>query len=175
MFERMKATRAIIFDMRGYPWGTAWAIAPRLADAIRPVALLQTPMPGHDAPNAATESFLQLLQPASPELRYRGQTVMLMDERTVSQAEHTGLYLRAANGTRFVGSPSAGADGEITTVPLPGGLTVGFTGQAVRWPDGGQLQRIGLQPDLEVRPTLAGIRAGRDEVLEAAVRLLGEH
>jgi hypothetical protein len=35
-------------------------------------------------------------------------------------------------------------------------------------------QRIGIQPDLEVRPTIAGIRDGRDEVLEAAVsRALG--
>ena len=28
MFERLKDTRAIIFDMRGYPFGTAWSIAP---------------------------------------------------------------------------------------------------------------------------------------------------
>ena len=72
---------------------------------------------------------------------------MLIDERTVSQAEHTGLYLRAANGTRFIGSPTAGADGEITTIAVPGGLSVGFTGQGVRFPDGRQLQRIGLAPD----------------------------
>ncbi len=30
-------------------------------------------------------------------------------------------------------------------------------------------QRIGIVPDIEVRPTLAGIRAGRDEVLDAAI------
>ena len=28
MFERLKGTRAIIFDMRGYPYGTAWSIVP---------------------------------------------------------------------------------------------------------------------------------------------------
>jgi len=31
-------------------------------------------------------------------------------------------------------------------------------------------QRIGIVPDVEVRPTIAGIRAGRDEVLEEGVR-----
>jgi len=36
--------------------------------------------------------------------------------------------------------------------------------------DGKPTQRIGIIPDVEVRPTIAGIRAGRDEVLEAAVR-----
>jgi len=28
MFEQFKDARGIIFDMRGYPRGTAWAIAP---------------------------------------------------------------------------------------------------------------------------------------------------
>ena len=30
MFAALRSTRAIVFDMRGYPNGTAWAIAPRL-------------------------------------------------------------------------------------------------------------------------------------------------
>ena len=97
---------------------------------------------------------------------------MLIDERAESQAEHTGLLLRAANGTRFVGTPTAGADGELAVIRWPGGYTMGFTGQSVRWPDGRPLQRVGLQPDLLVRPTIRGIRRGEDEVLSAAVGLL---
>jgi hypothetical protein len=31
-----------------------------------------------------------------------------------------------------------------------------------------------VRPDVEVRPTLAGIRAGRDEILEAAIAYLKE-
>ena len=38
---------------------------------------------------------------------------MLIDERTIGQAEHAGLFLEAANKTAFIGSPSAGADGEV--------------------------------------------------------------
>ena len=34
--------------------------------------------------------------------------------------------------------------------------------------DGRQLQRVGLQPDIVIAPTLAGIRAGKDEVLDRA-------
>ncbi len=81
---------------------------------------------------------------------------MLIDERTQSQAEHTGLFFRAANGTRFVGSNSAGADGEITAMVVPGGITIGFTGQSVKHPDGRQLQRIGLVPDVLAKPTIRG-------------------
>lgn len=175
MFERLADTRAIVFDMRGYPRGTVWWIAPHLADAERTAALFTTPMPGHGSPEPSGETFRQVVRTsADGQPRYVGRTVMLIDERTQSQAEHTGLHLRAANGTLFVGSPSAGANGEVTTVTLPGGLTVGFTGQSVRHPDGRELQRVGLVPDVEARPTLAGIRAGRDEVLEAALEFLRE-
>jgi hypothetical protein len=40
-----------------------------------------------------------------------------------------------------------------------------FTGQAV-------LPSVGLQPSVRVTPTLAGVRAGEDEVMQAAVELL---
>jgi hypothetical protein len=38
MFEAFKNTRAFIIDMRGYPQGTAWQIAPRLSEKDEPVA-----------------------------------------------------------------------------------------------------------------------------------------
>jgi C-terminal processing protease CtpA/Prc len=34
------------------------------------------------------------------------------------------------------------------------------------------MQRVGIRPDVEVAPTLPGVRAGRDEVLERAVDYL---
>ena len=55
---------------------------------------------------------------------------------------------------------------------LPGGITVNFTGHDVRHADGRQLQRVGIQPHVRVAPTIAGIRAGRDEVLEKAIEFL---
>ena len=44
-----------------------------------------------------------------------------------------------------------------------------FTGQAVRHADGRQLQQLGIQPTIPVTPTIAGVRAGRDELLERAL------
>jgi hypothetical protein len=51
-------------------------------------------------------------------------------------------------------------------------LVVTFTGHDVRHAEGRQLQRVGLQPQVLVRPTAAGLRAGRDEVLERALKEL---
>lgn len=173
MFEALKTTRAIIFDMRGYPRNTAWSIAPRLTRAEMPAAAQ------FSRPNAATPdttewtvfAFTQTL-PRTNQWRYLRPTVMLIDERTQSQAEHTGLFLEAANGTRFIGSPTAGANGDVTTVLLPGAVQMSFSGHSVRHADGRQLQRRGLLPYVTVRPTVAGVRAGQDEVLERALRYL---
>jgi C-terminal processing protease CtpA/Prc len=118
-----------------------------------------------------TLSFLQPIPPTT-QWRYRGRTVMLIDERTISQAEHTGLFFEAANNTTFVGSPTRGANGDVTNFWVPGGISIGFSGHDVRHADGRQLQRVGLVPHVEVKPTIAGLRAGRDEVLERALAVL---
>ena len=120
MFEMFKSTKAIVFDMRGYPKGTAWAIAPRLTDKKNVPAAkftrLETIAPkipslsGEDDNAETWTSFIQNIPNPSPDKRpYKGKTVMLIDEDTQSQAEHTGLFLRAANGTQFIGSQTAGA------------------------------------------------------------------
>ena len=178
MFEKFKNTRAIIFDMRGYPNGTAWAIAPRLTEKdgiggalfYRPVVM---PPGGASSyvSQSVTHTFVQGIPPTN-KWRYKGKTVMLIDERTISQAEHTGLFFEAANGTKFIGSPTAGANGDVTRFSVPGGIWLSFTGQSVRHADGRQLQRVGLVPDVRVSPTIKGIREGKDEVLEKALEYL---
>ena len=180
MFEKFKDCPGIIFDDRGYPQGTAWQIAPRLTDKTDVAAamfrLRESMSP--DLPNGeilssqVVKTFVQRL-PATDKWRYHGRTVLLIDERSVSQAEHSGLFFEAANGTKFIGSPTQGADGDVTSFSVPGGISVHFSGQGVWHVDGRQLQRVGLQPDVLARPTLAGIRAGRDEVLEKAIEYLG--
>ena len=171
--DQLPNLTAIIFDDRGYPQGTAWAIAPRLTNHHDVAAarfdrrLVISP----DSTAWSTTSFVQYL-PATTKPRYHGKTVVLVDERTLSQAEHTVLFFEAANHTRIVGSPTMGANGDVTNVLLPGGVTVYFTGQGVRHADGRVLQRTGIIPDITVRPTVKGIRAGRDEVLERALSYL---
>ncbi len=178
MFETLRATRGIIFDMRGYPKGIFGRLAPRLntrnarfAASYRGPEVSAFVDEGEEA--EAGHVFSQPIY-ETEQWKYTGRTVMLIDERAISQAEHTGLFLEAANGTKLVGTPTAGADGEATTFTLPGNIRVGFTGHDVRHADGRQLQGIGLTPDVEVAPTIQGIRDGRDEVLERAVRYLEE-
>jgi C-terminal processing protease CtpA/Prc len=144
----------VIVEMDGEP------MSARIARAQRFVA------------SSTADERLRFSQPLpASDQPYRGKTFMLVDERTISQAEHTALFLEAAAGIQFVGSQTAGTDGDVTNVILPGGLTPWFTGHDVRHADGSQLQRIGLPIHHAVRSTIKGLRAGRDEVLERAIAL----
>jgi C-terminal processing protease CtpA/Prc len=92
-----------------------------------------------------------------------------VDEVSQSQAEYTTMAFRAAPRAKVVGSTTAAADGNVSPVPLPGGLRTMISGIGVFYPDKRPTQRVGIVPDIEVLPTLQGIQAGRDEVLEAAI------
>jgi C-terminal processing protease CtpA/Prc len=78
---------------------------------------------------------------------------------------------RAGSHVTFVGAPTVGANGNVTEVALPGGYYISFSGLGVQHADGRQLQRVGIQPNVRISPTLDGVRAGRDEALETALRL----
>ena len=100
MFEKFRDTKAIIFDMRGYPKGSARSIAPRLTDkqdveaAIFNGPITMTPdLTNGDIMNASSSYFFVQTIPHNDQWKYKGKTVMLIDERTISQAEHTGLFL----------------------------------------------------------------------------------
>ena len=103
---------------------------------------------------------------------YSGKLVVLVFEYTMSNAEHTAMAFRAGDNTVIIGCPTSGADGNVSMIELPGGLQTAFSGIGVYYPDGRETQRIGIIPDLEVKPTIQGIREGRDELLEKAIEII---
>jgi C-terminal processing protease CtpA/Prc len=180
--DAVMSTRAVIFDMRGYPNGTAWEIAPRLTEKTNvTAALFRRPFQSaailsEEGFEGATPdlSFEQKLPPAQGAI-YKGKVVMLINENAISQAEHTCLFFEAATNVTFIGSPTNGANGDVTNLVLPGAIYVSFSGHDVRHADGRQLQRVGVQPDVRIDPTIAGIREGRDELLDGAIKFLDQH
>ena len=178
MFETIKDTPAVIFDMRGYPNGTAWSIAPRLTEKKNVVAALfsrpileATNLTNSELADSASYSFAQRIPERQGDV-YKGKVVVLINEDAISQAEHTCMFFEAATDVTFIGTPTAGANGDVTLMVLPGNLTVSFSGHDVRHADGRQLQRVGIQPTIKVAPTIRGLVDGRDEILEAAVKYL---
>ena len=69
----------------------------------------------------------------------------------------------------LVGGATAGTNGNVNPITLPGGYVVTWTGMKVLKHDGSRHHGIGIQPTVPVSRTVAGIAQGRDELLEKAI------
>lgn len=164
--EQAKATRGLIVDIRNYPSEfVVFALGSLLVRQSTTFA--EFSIGDLSNPGAFRMGHVETLTPAEPH--YDGKVVILVDELSQSQAEYTAMALHAAPDAVVIGSTTAGADGNVSEIPLPGGLHTMISGLGVFYPDGAPTQRVGIHIDVQARPTIAGIRAGRDEVLEAAI------
>ncbi len=165
----LMGTEAIIFDVRNYPKGTMY----RISIYLNPhrVNFVNFTTVNLDYPGEFTWVEGYGAGNENPDY-YRGKVILLFDERTQSHAEFTCMALETAPDVTKIGSQTAGADGNISWVYLPGIIYTYFTGLGVYYPDGTPTQRIGIVPDIEVHPTVQGIQSGRDDVLEFAIQFI---
>ncbi|TDP03935.1 S41 family peptidase [Flavobacterium sp. 245] len=165
MIEALKNTKAIIFDMRNYPKGTFEPIGNFLNPQEKKFAIYTLPdltYPGRCIwSSGASIGF-------DNKDYYKGKAVLLLDEKTQSQAEWTAMCFQTSGNTTIVGSQTAGADGNISIFDFEG-FNTQFSGIGVFYPDKRETQRIGIVPDIEAKQTIKGIQEGRDEVLDRAL------
>jgi C-terminal processing protease CtpA/Prc len=75
--------------------------------------------------------------------------------------------------TAVVGEqPSAGTNGNITGVQLPGGFAFSYTGMRVLNPNGSRHHGIGIVPTVDTALSPADLRDGVDRDLLAAIEML---
>lgn len=164
-----KDTKGMVIDIRNYPS----AFVPFLLGSYFVSATVPFVKFTHGSvDNPGEFTFGEGPKIAKPKETYRGKLVVIVNEYSQSQAEYTAMAFRAGANTTIVGSTTAGADGNVSTILLPGGLRTMISGIGVYYPDGTETQRIGIVPDIVVEPTINGIRNGRDEVLEKAVEVI---
>lgn len=164
--ERAAQTKGLIIDIRNYPSEfVPFAFGSYFID--KPTKFVRFTIGDLSNPGGFKWGpELDLRPHPSP---YAGKVMILVDEISQSQSEYTAMALRVGPRAKVIGSTTAGADGNASWISLPGGLRTMISGIGVFYPDKRPTQRIGIIPDIEVRPTIEGIRAGRDEVLEAAI------
>lgn len=164
-----EGTKGMVVDIRNYPSDfVVFALSQYLVRKPTPFVLLSGPDMAYPG------TFPLMPKPFSvvpgKVKSYPGKVVILVNEITQSQAEYTTMALRTAPNATVMGSTTAGADGNVSTIVLPGGISTWITGLGVYYPNGRETQRIGIVPDIEVKPTIQGIKEGRDELLERAVQ-----
>jgi hypothetical protein len=174
MLETLAKARGVVVDMRGYPTDAGVAVLPHLmrtpedsTDRWMHVSRIARPF----GEVAGWQSMSWNLRPATPHIG--GQRVFLTDGRAISYAESVMGYVRDYKLGTIIGGATAGANGNVASFSVPGGFSVAFTGMRVTRHDGRTpFHTEGVSPDIPLAPTLAGIRAGRDELLERALAAL---
>jgi C-terminal processing protease CtpA/Prc len=103
--------------------------------------------------------------------QYKGKIVVLIDSKAISQSETVCMMFKAySNNVTFIGTPTTGANGNVSTIHMPGGISFRFTSLDWHFPNGDQLQRIGIVPDIYVKENIEGIKLGKDQILERAIK-----
>ncbi|MDZ4804310.1 MAG: S41 family peptidase [Candidatus Eisenbacteria bacterium] len=126
----MDSTRGVVIDIRDYPLSfVVFALGGHFVTEL--TAFTRFTVGDAANPGAFVWTRAQSIPPLQPH--YAGKVVVLVDETTQSSAEYTTMALRAA-GAVVIGSTTAGADGNVSTIPLPGGLRTMFSGIGVFYP-----------------------------------------
>jgi hypothetical protein len=170
---RLASAHAVIYDMRGYPkdFGVSKAIPAHLLKHAEHAKWMH--IPRYTGPFGEMDGYKDVgwdIQPAMPH--FASRAIFLADGRTISQAEAIMGYVQDEKLGTIVGSTTRGVDGNITWFNVPGNFRVVFTGMKITHHDGvSRYHALGTPPDVTVQPSIAGMRAGRDEVLDAALTL----
>jgi hypothetical protein len=170
VFKVLEGSSGLIIDNRQYPgefpiYNIAGALSPEKKDFTK------IPAGSLDYPGAF---YLKdnLTAGGKNKNYYKGTVVILVNENTQSSAEFHTMAFQIAPSATVIGSTTAGADGNVSGFYLPGGIYTMFSGISILYPDGRETQRIGIVPDIEVKPTVAGIKEGRDELVEKAIEII---
>lgn len=160
---------AIIIDIRNYPSSAGlW----ELADLMYPNETMFSKLTEPDVTYPGTYKwYLDYRGMNGNPTPYNGTIILLFNQETQSAAEFDCMIMSAMPHVIKIGSQTAGADGNVTWFKPTQDIQTGFTTLGVYYPNGDSTQRIGIVPDTIMSPTIAGIRHGRDELLEKALAI----
>lgn len=144
----LKSCRGLIIDVRGNSGG------------------------GFDAARAFRNfSLTDSEEPERP--RFKGPIAVLIDARCISAGEGWASWFKANDRAKFFGETTAGASSRKRTIDvLHGDYKVIFSVKAYKGFLDRPIERLGIEPDVEVHQTARGLAERTDAVLEAARRYL---
>lgn len=170
IWEKIQSTKGLIIDDRNYPSDfPIYALSNYLMPESKPFVKFSKV-------RFETPGLFTYTPPLDAGSRnkdfYKGKVVILINEITQSSAEFHAMAYRVHPNAVVIGSTTAGADGNVSQFQLPGDFITMITGIGVYYPDGKETQQIGIVPDIELRPTIRGIKEGRDELMEKAIEVI---
>ncbi len=171
LLPQIKAAKALICDLRGYPRNTTNLITYLLKQEENTKWMLVPQIIYPDQKNlAGYQEHGWNLKPS--ETHIDTKVIFITDGSAISYAESYMGYIEGFKLATIVGQPTAGTNGNVNPFSLPGGYNFYWTGMKVVKHDGSQHHGVGIIPDVLVNKTIKGVKEGRDEFLEKAIELV---
>jgi len=181
----MQGRPGMIIDMRGNRGGLAslfFAMASYLFTKDKPASTHWTDSYAFDQASKSFKKLVTLGDPKiyspRPDLAYKGEVAILVDESSASAAEFFSQYLQKLGRAKIVGEhSSAGAGGFVQQAKMPADIVFTYTSGRTYYRDTTDvnLEGKGVTPDLRVPITVENEKrklAGEDVVLSTAIAYL---
>jgi carboxyl-terminal processing protease len=173
--------RAVILDVRGNGGGEGVALQRALMDKPYPLWTVSSSVKGgfllREYDVAYPEMSHVTTSDASIRPRgtiYTGRLILLVDRGCTCACEDFVMPFKVTGRARLVGETTAGTFSFTNFTQFENGMMLNLASVRHTFPDGSKFEGIGIAPDVEVRVTAQDLKAGRDPVLEEAVRLARE-
>lgn len=167
MFTNLKSAESIIFDLRNYPKKTILPLSRLFLPDSKIYYQFNFPETNFPGKFYSRKNYIGKKNPDY----YKGNVVVLVDENTQSQAETTVMMFKQHPKSKIIGSNTSGANGDVIFFSIAD-IETSFTGLGAYYPNGRETQRIGIIPDIIIKPTVTGIKNSKDEVLERALEYI---
>lgn len=174
--HKLKHKDYLILDLRGHNYGlSSFRLVNFMGNKKIPVSKFYKP--NHHYPGIYYNPRIIRFR-IWPKLNstYKGKVIVLMNEGNMCAMESLIMAIDARRPDAvLIGSPTQGCNGSQHFIELPGDQKVWFTGHGdLQYPDGSQLQRIGIKPDIFVQPSIESIGQDEDVVLNRALEYIAD-
>jgi len=170
IFKSFENKKAIIIDLRNYPKMIFSSFSSYLNSKKIDFTKIYRP----DINYPGKYIYKANLQTGKSNKPFTGKIIIIVNDYSKSLSEFTAMAFQTAENAITVGSQTAGADGNVVIFEYLGGFRTTMSGNGVLYPDGTETQRKGIKIDIEVKPTIEGLRQNRDEILEKAIEIANE-
>jgi C-terminal processing protease CtpA/Prc len=178
----LASARGVIFDQRA---GGMSSAPPPMGQMVQPSAHIiphlidkavqASPMriPKITQPDRIGWTWTESGWPVQPKApRLKGKAVFINEPAVVSYGETCMAMIADYKLATLVGAPTAGCNGNVNFLPLPGGFRIMWTGMEVLKHDHSPFYITGFVPDFPVARTIRAVKEGRDEYLDKAIAVI---
>ncbi len=105
---------------------------------------------------------------------FHGRLIFLMDGGCASACEDLLEPFGDNHRATLIGETTEGTAGPAFMHDFHNGMMLGIAVKRRYFPNGAEFEGVGIQPDIEIHPSIDDLKEGRDVVLDKALELTGK-